>query len=188
MRDVPSLCRYFCFWFLLQDFDIPFSITEKLLRDSMAAAKKDTKRGSRRKARTEGVTLTEKQVCKKPTDTLKVSSSSSSDSESSSSAHVPVEAANKTVLSTASAETGDEAISEAEPVFTKKHVNPEKSFENFYLLQATREFANDLDKLRSASDFNPRSVPLLIKALKQGTSCFSKEERVRVGGAVESET
>ena len=49
--------------------------------------------------------------------------------------------------------------------------------------QATKEFANDLDKLRSAGDFNERSVPILIAALKQGTVCFSGEERVKIGKA-----
>ncbi|EME77793.1 uncharacterized protein MYCFIDRAFT_33384, partial [Pseudocercospora fijiensis CIRAD86] len=58
-------------------------------------------------------------------------------------------------------------------------------FQAFYLRQATREFANDLDKLRSAGDFHQeKSVPLLISALKQGTACFSVEERRMVGGMV----
>lgn len=63
-----------------------------------------------------------------------------------------------------------------------KEAEEEKtSFEEFYLRQATREFANDLDKLRSAGDFHAaKSVPLLIAALKQGTKVFSLEERRKV--------
>jgi len=76
----------------------------------------------------------------------------------------------------------DEALSE-QPLFTHRVVkNPEQSFEDFYLRQATSEFGNDLDKLRNAGDFNVKSVALLVDVLKQGTVCFSKEERVKVGG------
>lgn len=50
--------------------------------------------------------------------------------------------------------------------------------------QATKEFANDLDKLRSAGDFNDRSVSMLVDALKQGTRCFGEEERARAGRAL----
>ena len=64
-----------------------------------------------------------------------------------------------------------------------KVVAPEQAFQDFYLRQATLEFANDLDKLRSASDFNAKkSIGLLVDALKQGEACFSLEERVKVGG------
>ena len=63
--------------------------------------------------------------------------------------------------------------------------NPLQASEDFYLRQATKEFANDLDKLRSASDFNPeRSVPMLIRALKSGSVTFSEDERRRIGEAV----
>lgn len=78
--------------------------------------------------------------------------------------------------------SGSEAGSE-EPVFTKKAINPEQAFEEFYLQQATKEFANDLDKLRSTPDFNERSVPILIAALKQGGACFGVEERRKIGAA-----
>lgn len=61
----------------------------------------------------------------------------------------------------------------------------DKAFEEFYLRQAAQEFANDLDKLRSAGDFSAKSVPMLIAALKQGTACFGAEEKARVTGAAE---
>ena len=73
---------------------------------------------------------------------------------------------------------------DVEPVFPSqppKETDPEKAFEDFYLRQATKEFASDLDKLRSSSDFNDRSVPMLIVALKQGTACFKPEERRKIG-------
>lgn len=73
---------------------------------------------------------------------------------------------------------------DAEPVFTKRNVDPEKNFEELYLRQATKEFANDLEKLRNASDFKDKSVPMLVDALKQGTACFSREEREKIGKAV----
>jgi hypothetical protein len=45
------------------------------------------------------------------------------------------------------------------------------------------EFSDDLDKLRGTSDFKGQSsVELLVGALKQGSACFSKDERSRVGG------
>lgn len=50
-------------------------------------------------------------------------------------------------------------------------------FETFYLQQVTREFADDLDKLRNASDFNEKSLSVLVAALKQGAKLYSEEER-----------
>ena len=45
--------------------------------------------------------------------------------------------------------------------------------------QVTREFADDLDRIRGASDFNEeRSVPVLVQALKQGASLYGE----RLGG------
>lgn len=57
------------------------------------------------------------------------------------------------------------------------------AFEQFYLSQATKELANDLDKLRSAGDWKgERSIGLLVRALKQGSVGLAEEERGRVGG------
>ncbi|TKA74856.1 hypothetical protein B0A55_05329 [Friedmanniomyces simplex] len=76
---------------------------------------------------------------------------------------------------------------EADPVFTKRGLgvpNPDQAFEDFYLRQATKEFANDLDKLRAANDSHETgSIALIVGALRQGTACLGREERVRVGGA-----
>lgn len=64
-----------------------------------------------------------------------------------------------------------------------KRKNPDQTFDDFYLRQATKEFANDLEKLRSAGDFHgEKSVGMLIEALRQGNACFGVEERRRIGG------
>ncbi|KAI7346229.1 hypothetical protein KC354_g14337 [Hortaea werneckii] len=139
----------------------------------MAAQKAEKKTRSKRKARTE------------------VSSSSSSDSDSDSGSSNPTSTPKHKSTTAAPApespdSPADDSSVASEPVFTKKHINPDQAFEEFYLRQATKEFANDLDKLRSASDFKASSVPMLIEALKQGTVCFSREERVKVGSAAEA--
>ncbi|KAI6810703.1 hypothetical protein KC332_g12369 [Hortaea werneckii] len=139
----------------------------------MAAQKAEKKTRSKRKARTE------------------VSSSSSSDSDSGSESSNPTsKPQNKSTTAARAPESSDSHADDSsvasEPVFTRKHINPDQAFEEFYLRQATKELANDLDKLRSASDFKASSVPMLIDALKQGTVCFSQEERVKVGSAAEA--
>ncbi|KAL8760410.1 MAG: hypothetical protein Q9199_000034 [Rusavskia elegans] len=55
-------------------------------------------------------------------------------------------------------------------------------FETFYLKQVTSEFADDLDKLRNASDFTERSMPVLIEALKDTARMYSEEEKAKVMG------
>ncbi|KAK5700290.1 hypothetical protein LTR17_023047 [Elasticomyces elasticus] len=142
----------------------------------MAPAKAASKRKNKRKVRTE------------------VSSPSASESESDAASPPLAKKANKkSVDSKVQAQTShsdssdsDSDAEEAEPVFTKRTVaNPEQAFEDFYLKQVTKEFANDLDKLRAAGDFNAtKSVPLLVAALRQGTACFGKEERRKIGAAV----
>ncbi|KAL8674924.1 MAG: hypothetical protein Q9168_000728 [Polycauliona sp. 1 TL-2023] len=56
-------------------------------------------------------------------------------------------------------------------------------FETCYLKQLTTEFADDLDKLRNASDFNERSMPILIQALKDTAGVYSGEEKADVMGS-----
>ncbi|KAI4228251.1 MAG: hypothetical protein L6R36_001754 [Xanthoria steineri] len=55
-------------------------------------------------------------------------------------------------------------------------------FESFYLQQVTAEFADDLDKLRDASDFTDKSMPVLIEALKDTARTYSEEEKEEVMG------
>ncbi|KAI4284530.1 MAG: hypothetical protein L6R38_001353 [Xanthoria sp. 2 TBL-2021] len=58
----------------------------------------------------------------------------------------------------------------------------ETDFETFYLKQVTTEFADDLDKLRNASDFTERSMPVLIEALKDTARTYSEEDKAKVMG------
>jgi ribosome assembly protein 3 len=44
------------------------------------------------------------------------------------------------------------------------------------------ELEEDLDKVRSAGDFQESSLPILVTALKQGESIFSGEEKMRIMG------
>lgn len=53
----------------------------------------------------------------------------------------------------------------------------QESFSSFYLRKVTAELADDLDKVRQSSDFNDRSLPMLVHALKQGESIFGKRLR-----------
>jgi len=64
-------------------------------------------------------------------------------------------------------------------------------FDAFYLRQLTLEFGNDLEKLRQAPDFKDSFVPVLVKALRQGSSLFSESEKKLVlgiggGGSLQS--
>ncbi|KAI1385314.1 ribosome-assembly protein 3-domain-containing protein [Hypoxylon trugodes] len=55
-----------------------------------------------------------------------------------------------------------------------------KEFTSYYLQQSTKEFAEDLDKVRSADDFKGDAVAMLVKSLQQGTSLFSAADQKRV--------
>ena len=58
-------------------------------------------------------------------------------------------------------------------------------FTSFYLQQATQEFAEDLDKARTADDFKGDALPMLIKALQQGTALFAPADQRRIVKAAE---
>ena len=53
-------------------------------------------------------------------------------------------------------------------------------FTSYYLQRATKEFAEDLDKVRTAEDFKNDALNVLVNALQQGTAMFSPEEQKRV--------
>ncbi|KAI1809604.1 ribosome-assembly protein 3-domain-containing protein [Poronia punctata] len=53
-------------------------------------------------------------------------------------------------------------------------------FTSYYLQQSTSEFAEDLDKIRSADDFKRDALPMLVKSLRQGTSMFSAAHQMRI--------
>ncbi|KAF4632674.1 hypothetical protein G7Y89_g5453 [Cudoniella acicularis] len=54
------------------------------------------------------------------------------------------------------------------------------AFTQYYMQRATTEFAEDLDRIRTASDFKDDALPILIHALQQGTEMFSPEEQRRI--------
>ncbi|WPG97969.1 Hypothetical protein R9X50_00075200 [Acrodontium crateriforme] len=108
------------------------------------------------------------------TEVSSSSSSSASDSERSASPSPSVDEA--------PAAAPKSSADEEKPKPAKKPIlDSNEVFSDFYLKQTTKEFSEDLDKLRGANDFNAKSVPVLIEALKQGTACFSKEEASRIG-------
>jgi ribosome assembly protein 3 len=49
--------------------------------------------------------------------------------------------------------------------------------------KSAEEFSDDLDVIRGADDFNDKALPLLVTALQQGASIFSKEDQRRVSMA-----
>ncbi|KAH9904572.1 ribosome-assembly protein 3-domain-containing protein [Xylariomycetidae sp. FL2044] len=55
-----------------------------------------------------------------------------------------------------------------------------QEFTSYYLQQSTKEFAEDLDKIRSADDFKADALPMLVKSLQQGTSMFSPSDQRRI--------
>ena len=61
---------------------------------------------------------------------------------------------------------------------TQQEVSSE--FTSYYLQRATKEFAEDLDKVRTADDFKNDAIHLLVNALQQGTALFSPEEQRRI--------
>lgn len=60
------------------------------------------------------------------------------------------------------------------------HDQIDSQFTGYYLQRATKEFAEDLDKIRTTDDFKGDAFPMLIKSLKQGTSMFSPADQKRV--------
>lgn len=61
------------------------------------------------------------------------------------------------------------------------------NFTSYYLQRATREFDEDLDRVRGADDFARGAadalLPVLVRSLQQGTSMFSPADQARVVAA-----
>ncbi|KAI1826585.1 ribosome-assembly protein 3-domain-containing protein [Xylaria intraflava] len=57
------------------------------------------------------------------------------------------------------------------------------AFTAYYLQQSTKEFAEDLDKIRGADDFKGDALPVLVRSLQQGTSMFSAADQKRIVGS-----
>ncbi|CAD6587641.1 MAG: hypothetical protein ASARMPRED_003211 [Alectoria sarmentosa] len=74
----------------------------------------------------------------------------------------------------------EESKSQAETLTAKSSPPPKEDFESYYLKRVTAEFADDIDRLRNAPDFNERSVPVLIAALKGGSKGFSEDEKEKL--------
>lgn len=64
----------------------------------------------------------------------------------------------------------------------------DQQFEEFYMQQVTKQFGDDLDKLRQSKDFNEKSLVLLIDALQQGTNIFDRDQRAVILGGIEEKT
>jgi ribosome assembly protein 3 len=58
-----------------------------------------------------------------------------------------------------------------------------EEFTRYYMQRVTEEFAEDLDAIRTADDFQDSAFPLLVHALQQGTSIFPIEDKQRVVAA-----
>ncbi|KAI2634550.1 ribosome-assembly protein 3-domain-containing protein [Xylaria nigripes] len=63
---------------------------------------------------------------------------------------------------------------------SSKDEKTSSDFTSYYLQQSTKEFAEDLDKIRGADDFKGDALPMLIKSLQQGTSMFSAADQKRI--------
>ncbi|OQO01715.1 hypothetical protein B0A48_12752 [Cryoendolithus antarcticus] len=115
------------------------------------------------------------------------SSSSSENSSSDSDAAPPVKTAKSSKPALPAAEvTGGADISSPSPspapapIAAPKQTS-EQVFQAFYLKQATREFSDDIEKLRTASDWKgQRSVDVLVRALGQGVGTFTPDKRVGI--------
>ncbi|ODQ67118.1 hypothetical protein NADFUDRAFT_49560 [Nadsonia fulvescens var. elongata DSM 6958] len=67
------------------------------------------------------------------------------------------------------------------------NVNKEK-FESYYLGLMTTKFGDDLVKLRESKDFQPKSLPLLINALKEGVNIFDDAQQKLILSQLEDES
>lgn len=58
----------------------------------------------------------------------------------------------------------------------------EKEFEDYYLKKLTEEFGDDLNSVRQSKDFNEKSLPMLVRALKSGAKGFDEADKRTVLG------
>ena len=73
-------------------------------------------------------------------------------------------------------EQSDNGIEQQQAVLP--HADRSKNdFESRYLRHFTKEFADDLDKLRKAPDFTERSVPILLEAIKMCGDMYTEEQK-----------
>ena len=55
-----------------------------------------------------------------------------------------------------------------------------RMFSRYYMQKVTLEFADDLDRIRSADDFRHDALSMLVHALQQGVDVFSTTEKQSV--------
>ncbi|KAJ4348375.1 uncharacterized protein N0V89_009749 [Didymosphaeria variabile] len=75
------------------------------------------------------------------------------------------------------------ATSAPTPLKFKTTQNDPEEFSSIYLKKVTAELADDLVKVRDAQDFKASSLPMLVHALRQGSSIYSAEEKKRIVNA-----
>lgn len=88
----------------------------------------------------------------------------------------------KTSTSEPQPDTHSKAKSRSAPSSSSAKV-AEEDFAAIYLRKVTGELGDELIKVREAPDFKSSSLPMLIRALKQGQSMYAVEEKRRVVGA-----
>lgn len=148
-----------------------------------SAAKPNARRVRKRKARTE-VSSSESSSSESEDEKSSSSSSSEDGIEKADQKQGKVERAPSAKKQSRRQKFSKEPTEEVEEVDASaddevSHQQQE-SFSSFYLRKVTSELADDLDKVRQSSDFNDRSLPMLIHALKQGESIFGKDEVARI--------
>lgn len=70
-----------------------------------------------------------------------------------------------------------------EPLRELHDPQAEAKFEEYYMRQLTTEFGDDLNAVRLSKDFGDNSLPMLVRALRQGVNIFNAEEKRTVTGA-----
>ncbi|MCJ1308610.1 hypothetical protein MMC25_002263 [Agyrium rufum] len=88
----------------------------------------------------------------------------------------------KTAEEVKAAEKHDSPQGESDVATLTPTANEAQSFDSWYLQAVTKEFADDIEKIRNAKDFKADSLPILIYALQQGASLYTDEEKARVTG------
>lgn len=78
-------------------------------------------------------------------------------------------------------------MSDQTPSSQKSDAEISEEFAAYYLQQATKELAEDLDKVRTADDFKNDAIPLLVHALQQGTVMFSAKEKRKIITGMQTE-
>ena len=69
------------------------------------------------------------------------------------------------------------------PERSTRKMDAADEFPAYYLQRATKELAEDLDKVRDARDFKSDSVHVLVHAIQQGFASFPGPEREKVAVA-----